>query len=232
MIGHTPHGALARKPADLDEFAGFARPAVRALHQRVSAQALRHGTRSAMTPTDMLAPPETARAMDPTTQAVRAMYEQFPYPAVANPELRLGADARLLLSYGRLPHPGRRPLQVLDAGCGRGNGVLGGAASQPDVRFTGIDINRVTLGAAAAKAKELGLKNIRFQEVDLTTLDGLEVPPGGFESDRLVGCAAPPVVAGRRAPAAPPGARTSRHAQPDGVRHLGPRAAVSPGPRD
>ena len=83
--------------------------------------------------------------MDATTRAVRAMYEQYPYPAVSEPGLRLGSNARLLLSYGRMTRPARRPIHVLDAGCGRANGTLGGAALQPDVQFVGIDINRVTL---------------------------------------------------------------------------------------
>jgi ubiquinone/menaquinone biosynthesis C-methylase UbiE len=120
--------------------------------------------------------------MDPTTQAVRAMYERYPYPSVANPEMRVGSNVRLLLSYGRLPRSGQRPLQCLEAGCGRGNGALGAAATQPDVQFTAIDINRVALADAEKKAGELGLRNIRFQDVDLMTLDGLEVPEGGFDA--------------------------------------------------
>jgi len=120
--------------------------------------------------------------MDPTTETVRAMYEQFPYPAVADPELRIGSNVRLLSSYGQLRRAVRRPLQCLEAGCGRGNGALGAAVTQPDVQFTAIDINRVALADATAKARQLGLKNIRFQEVDLMTLDGLDVPEGGFDA--------------------------------------------------
>jgi SAM-dependent methyltransferase len=122
-----------------------------------------------------------AVALDPTTLAVRAMYEQFPYPAVADPDIRVGSQARLLLSYGQLRRNARRPLQCLDAGCGRANGTLGAAVTQPDVQFTAVDINRVALADAKAKAGQLGLENIRFQEVDLMTLDGLQVPEGGFD---------------------------------------------------
>jgi SAM-dependent methyltransferase len=120
--------------------------------------------------------------MDSTTEAVRAMYERHPYPAVTNPEMRIGSNVRLLLSYGALQRSSRGPLHCLDAGCGRGNGALGAAATQPDVRFTAIDVNRVALADAAKKAAELGLTNIRFQEVDLMTLDGLGVPEGGFDA--------------------------------------------------
>ena len=120
-------------------------------------------------------------ALDQTTKAVRAMYEQFPYPAVADPDIRLGSHARLLLSYGQLRGSDRRPIQCLDAGCGRANGALGAATTQRDVQFTAIDINRVALRDAKAKADQLGLDNIRFQEVDLMTLEGLRVPDGGFD---------------------------------------------------
>jgi SAM-dependent methyltransferase len=120
--------------------------------------------------------------MDPKTEAIRAQYEAFPYPATAAPEIRVGGDVRLLLSYGRLPRPAGRQPHCLDAGCGRGNGALGAAATQPDVRFTAVDINRVALADAAARAREMGLENIRFQEVDLMTLKGLEIPDGGFDA--------------------------------------------------
>jgi len=109
------------------------------------------------------------------------MYEQFSYPAVADPDIRLGSHVRLLLSYGQIRRAARRPLRCLDAGCGRANGTLGAAITQPDVQFTAIDINRVALGDARAKADQLGLENIRFQEVDLMTLEGLHAPEGGFD---------------------------------------------------
>ena len=123
----------------------------------------------------------TLLPLDPTTEAVRAMYEQFPYPAVADPDIRVGSHVRLLLSYGQLRRTARRPLQCLDAGCGRANGALGAAITQPDVQFTAVDINRVALADAKAKADQLGLSNIRFQEVDLMTLEGLRAPDGGFD---------------------------------------------------
>jgi SAM-dependent methyltransferase len=85
------------------------------------------------------------------------------------------------LSYGQLRRTARRPLQCLDAGCGRANGALGAAITQPDVQFTAVDINRVALADAKAKADQLGLQNIRFQEVDLMTLEGLRAPEGGFD---------------------------------------------------
>lgn len=119
--------------------------------------------------------------MDPTTHAVRSMYEAYPYPAIAEPDVRVGMNVRLLLSYGARARDKKRPLQCLDAGCGRANSSLGAAVVQPDVHVTAIDMNRRALADATARAAQLGLRNITFQEVDLMTLEGLQVPDGGFD---------------------------------------------------
>ena len=119
--------------------------------------------------------------MDEITAAVRAMYEAFPYPAAGAPQLRLSSDVRLLLSYGVRARAKGQPLHALDAGCGRGVGLLGAATLQPDVHFVGIDINRVALAEATGEAQRRKLDNVSFQEVDLMTLEGLQPPPGGFD---------------------------------------------------
>lgn len=118
--------------------------------------------------------------MDEVTAGIRAMYERFPYPSGA-PVNRLGSDVDLLLSHGSVPPTGHGLRQVLDAGCGRALGLIGAASLQPGVQFTGIDINRVALTESQAAIKQRGLKNIRLQEIDLMTLEGLETPPGGFD---------------------------------------------------
>ena len=119
--------------------------------------------------------------MDDITSAVRAMYEKYPYPPAATPQIRVGSDARMLLSYGKLARKKGRPLQVLDAGCGRAAGLVGAAAVQRDVQFTGIDLNRVALDEAGATLKARGLTNVKLQAVNLMTLEGLDVPEGGFD---------------------------------------------------
>lgn len=118
--------------------------------------------------------------MDKTTQDVRQMYEQFPYPSGA-PTNRVGSDTELILSYIGGKRNSKKTMQVLDAGCGRGLGIISAATLQPDVHFHGIDLNRVALDDATASAKLRGLKNITFQECDLMTLEGLNVPAGGYD---------------------------------------------------
>lgn len=118
--------------------------------------------------------------MDEKTQAVRAFYEQYPYPA-GGVEMRVGFDARLLLSYGSRVRAATSPIRVLDAGCGRAVGLIASAMLQPDIDFLGIDMNRTALHEAEQEATRRRVENVRFLEVDLMTLDGLAVPPGGFD---------------------------------------------------
>ena len=118
--------------------------------------------------------------MHPVTAAVRDLYERFPYPA-GPVTLRTGFDVRRSLSFVDAERPDHRTPVVLDAGCGRGLGLLGMATAQPGLQFVGIDLNRTALAEATQAARQRGLTNVRFAEVDLETLEGLEVPDGGFD---------------------------------------------------
>jgi SAM-dependent methyltransferase len=119
--------------------------------------------------------------MDTVTQAVRAMYSAYPYPA-GGPVLRQGSDVRLLLSHVERGRQAGRPLRVLDAGCGRGVGLVASAQLQPDVDFLGVDLCARSLEDARAEVENRSLANVRLQELDLMTLEGLDVPEGGFDS--------------------------------------------------
>lgn len=119
--------------------------------------------------------------MDEVTSAVRAMYELFPYPPAGAPMHRVGTHVRLALSLGELRPPPGRVLRVLDAGCGRGIGLLGSATLQPDVLFDGVDLNRVALADLDREVAARGLKNVRTAEVNLMTMAGLVPPEGGYD---------------------------------------------------
>jgi SAM-dependent methyltransferase len=118
--------------------------------------------------------------MDKTTLAVKNMYEKYPYPSGA-PMMRAGTDVNLLLSYVNIYRENSEAVHVLDAGCGRGVGLIAAAILQPDVNFIGADINTTAVNDARLNAKNRGLTNIRFIEADLMTLEGIEVPSGGFD---------------------------------------------------
>lgn len=118
--------------------------------------------------------------MDDITLAVKEMYEKYPYPSGA-PMIRSGLDLSLLLSSVKQTKKGSGSFNALDAGCGRGVGLISAAMLQPDVNFIGADINKVALADAKQNAESRGIKNIRFVEADLMTLEGIDVPAGGFD---------------------------------------------------
>ena len=137
--------------------------------------------------------------MDPTTRAVRDQYDRFPYPD-GQPVMRVCWDVRYLLAQGERARPKGRPPRVLDAGCGRGLGLTGAASSQPDVQFLGVDISSTALEHARGYATQLGLKNVAFATCDLMTLEGLEVPDGGFDVIYSSGVLHHLTTPGRRSP--------------------------------
>lgn len=118
--------------------------------------------------------------MDRITHSVRAFYEANPYP----PGERVDCDgyqAELLLSYLQRTADSERPLQVLEAGCGRGLNLLAAAAAQPGVSFQGIDISRVAIDEANRAALKQELSNLRFQVADLMQPATLPSVPGGYD---------------------------------------------------
>ncbi|HET7539197.1 MAG TPA: class I SAM-dependent methyltransferase [Polyangiaceae bacterium] len=63
-------------------------------------------------------------------------------------------------------------LKVLDLGCGDGTTALPAARLGADV--LGVDIARNLVEAGTRRAREEGLRNLRFRQGDATTLEGLE----------------------------------------------------------
>ena len=114
--------------------------------------------------------------MDKVTDSVRAFYEAHPYP----PGDRVDLDAyqvRWLLSTIERGSTYDRPIQVLEAGCGRALNLRAAAAAQPDIRFTGIDVNRVAINEASASR----IGNLRLQTADLMQPGTLPAVPGGYD---------------------------------------------------
>jgi SAM-dependent methyltransferase len=118
--------------------------------------------------------------LDRITHSVRAFYEAYPYP----PGNRVDCDGyqvRLLLSYLERSAESQRPLQVLEAGCGRGLNLLAAAAAQPEIRFFGVDISRVAIEEASQTALSQDLQNLEFQVADLMQPGSLPEVPGGYD---------------------------------------------------
>src|SRR5712691_1571542 len=65
----------------------------------------------------------------------------------------------------------QKGISVLDVGCGSGHAINLMAKAFPNSRFVGYDFSDEGLAAGRAEAKEMNLKNARFESKDVSTLD-------------------------------------------------------------
>ena len=123
---------------------------------------------------------ETLTVIDDTvSQAVRAQYEENPYPRWNS--LTGGKRVRYTQQILREIAPNAPPLapvtdtpQVLIAGCGSGKQPLYSALRLAGSRVTAVDLSRASLAYAQRKALEMGLANVRFAQADLLKLGELD----------------------------------------------------------
>ncbi len=111
------------------------------------------------------------------TQNVRVQYERFPFPPLAlgaleqvKPPQADGAFAHWYI-HGRLP---KRPLRILDAGCGTGFSTLKLAEANPDAEITAVDLSQASLEIARARLTSAGhLHRVKLLRADLQALPKL-----------------------------------------------------------
>ena len=117
----------------------------------------------------------TGMSDDPVSGAVRAQYEESPYPRWIT--IKLEQSRPLPEVVGSLfPAARINPVEIdgktsiLDAGCGTGMKAIGNASLYQDSELTAIDLSRSSLSYAARKAKEYNIPNIRFFQADILRL--------------------------------------------------------------
>ncbi len=118
--------------------------------------------------------PTLAAIDDPTSRAVRAQYEENPYPRWISlppgPDLEL--SQALAQKYPERPAGG--PVgAVLVAGGGTGYEPLLAARQNPRAEVLSLDLSRASLAYGARMARRLGLGNVRFLQGDLLDVDAL-----------------------------------------------------------
>ena len=118
--------------------------------------------------------PTLAAIGDPTSRAVRAQYEENPYPRWISlppgPDLEL--SQALAQKYPERPAEG--PIgAVLVAGGGTGYEPLLAARQNPRAEVLSLDLSRASLAYGARMARRLGLGNVRFLQGDLLDVDAL-----------------------------------------------------------
>ncbi len=62
-------------------------------------------------------------------------------------------------------------IEVADIGCDMGRALIALASAYPNSRFTGFDLSAEAIGDATDRAEALGLRNVRFQVLDIAELD-------------------------------------------------------------
>jgi ubiquinone/menaquinone biosynthesis C-methylase UbiE len=67
--------------------------------------------------------------------------------------------------------PDFRPARILDLGCGLGHNVLPIAEAFPEAEVIGVDAGAPMLRYGLARAKSLGIENVRFIQGDVSKLD-------------------------------------------------------------
>jgi tetratricopeptide (TPR) repeat protein/SAM-dependent methyltransferase len=122
--------------------------------------------------------PSLTPIRDQVSAAVRAQYEENPYPrwraapALAG-ALPLSQKLRALFPWIELGIAVSEAPRVLVAGCGTGLHPIATARLHPAARILAIDISRASLAYAIRRARELGVANVEFAQADLLELGSL-----------------------------------------------------------
>ena len=93
-------------------------------------------------------------------------YDEVPYPGAALSETHPSNLAVIATLFGLQPALPSR-CRVLELGCATGGNLLPMAELLPGSDFVGIDLSGVQIGMARSRARQLGLKNVRFEELSI-----------------------------------------------------------------
>jgi SAM-dependent methyltransferase len=114
---------------------------------------------------------------DEISVAVRAQYEENPYPRwVTLPST--DTDTIEALSKRLIPSQDirfrRRPVPVLIAGCGTGRQPISFARVYTDSQILAVDLSRSSLAYAARMTERFGIGNITYRQGDILKLGSLD----------------------------------------------------------
>ncbi|MFN4275173.1 MAG: methyltransferase domain-containing protein [Ferrovibrio sp.] len=111
---------------------------------------------------------------DQTSQAVREMYEESPFPRWHQPILgtpqTVSSRLRTALPLQQIPAEERLTPEILVAGCGTGLHAILAATSYAFSKVLAIDLSRTSLSYAIRKATEIGISNVEFAQADILKL--------------------------------------------------------------
>ncbi|WP_430395419.1 methyltransferase domain-containing protein [Ferrovibrio sp.] len=121
--------------------------------------------------------PNATPIEDATSQFVREMYEESPFPRWNQPIIGFNASVgqiiRSVLPLQRLPGISVDRPDVLVAGCGTGQHAILAATNYGNSQVLAVDLSRASLAYGKRKTQELGYKNIEFAQADILKLGQL-----------------------------------------------------------
>lgn len=115
---------------------------------------------------------------DETSLAVRAQYEENPYPrwvTVPSPNTDTIEKLSSRLRPGQEIRVRPRPVPILIAGCGTGHHPIQVARAYPDSEILAVDLSLTSLGYAARMTERLGISNITYRQADILELGNLDL---------------------------------------------------------
>ncbi|MEM7408297.1 MAG: methyltransferase domain-containing protein [Pseudomonadota bacterium] len=133
----------------------------------------------------LVASMRSATIVDDTSVAVRAQYEESPYPrwSVLGEPVREPVTEmlqRLYRSYDIARAPANR--DTLIAGCGSGHHALLVARRDPSANVVAIDLSMASLAHAMRRAEAFGVRNVEFRHLDILDAGSLGRRFGVVES--------------------------------------------------
>ncbi|MBX9783337.1 MAG: class I SAM-dependent methyltransferase [Chitinophagaceae bacterium] len=78
---------------------------------------------------------------------------------------------KAIAAWVKETYPDFKPKKILDIGCGLGHNTLPIAEMYPDAEVIAIDAGTPMLRYGAARAKALGIKNVKFIQADAATMN-------------------------------------------------------------
>lgn len=120
--------------------------------------------------------------VDETSNAVRAQYEENPFPRWA--QAQATAQPRTLADWLHAACPSLPPplpayrnpatrISVLVAGCGTGAETMASARRFTNSEVLAVDLSLTSLAYAVRKTMEIELRNVSFAQADILELEGL-----------------------------------------------------------
>ena len=136
---------------------------------------------------------------DDISRAVRAQYEEAPYPRWTSIDqltpLPLAMHLQSCLPHARIPDELDGPVDVLIAGCGTGWEVAEAALTYQDARVIGLDLSRASLAYGLFKAREMGIANATFAHGDIMNAAELSTAFGYIQCGGVLHHMADPLAA-------------------------------------